>query len=127
MRDIRFRAWATKDEQMYYDVWFDHLEVFAYGEMGDESNEVIVIGDRTDNTMFQYIELMQFTGLLDKNGLTEIYEGDIIGVDGVKKGNIYENESLLQKETDLIIPSITSKDWQAIYIEAMGRGCRHSE
>jgi len=32
-------------------------------------------------------KVMQFTGLRDKNGLTQLYEGDIIGSDGLLKGN----------------------------------------
>ncbi len=70
----------------------------------------------------------QATGLKDKRkDLTELYEGDIIGVDGLLKGNQYENPNLLQEKTNLLIPPITSKDWQAAYGQAMERGCRHAE
>ena len=40
------------------------------------------------------------------------------------KGNIHENEAT---GNDIIIPSITGKDWNAAYKEAVGRGCKHAK
>lgn len=57
-RSIKFRAWWPDDKVMEYD--FEH-------DLG--------------NYLTNETELMQFTGLLDKNG-REIYEGDIVVADG---------------------------------------------
>lgn len=56
-REIRFRAWHNSTKEMYKDV---HTKSSFY--------------ELFDNSLY---ELMQFTGLHDKNG-KKIYEGDII-------------------------------------------------
>lgn len=66
------------------------------------------------------------TGLKDKNGmgLTEVYEGDIISIDGILKGSIYENN---KEPTDIIIPQLGTKAWNDAYKEAVARGYDYSE
>ena len=64
MREIKFRAWDKDNKVM--------IESAGVGTIGE------VLNGR--NEMMDNCELMQFTGLKDKNG-KEIYEGDIVELD----------------------------------------------
>ena len=88
MREIKFRAWDKKDKFMVYSPCPD-LVIFLDG--------MVCIGEpceATDNFI-----LMQFTGLLDKNG-KKIYEGDIVknefGID-----EVYFNEGEFKKKSGI--------------------------
>lgn len=114
MREIKFRFWNREMKQMQYPFESGYFELKPEGLKLDEKLFYIkTYEDRCD--------VMQFTGLLDKQGV-EIYEGDIIDnmtvvyeaptfwlakdenslhelsyKDGIHKviGNIYENPNLL--------------------------------
>ena len=67
MREIKFRAWSKLDNKMFPSVGVDDggvtiIDTMAHGLYSVKGETVI----------------MQYTGLLDKNG-KEIYEGDILG------------------------------------------------
>lgn len=66
MREIKFRAWDKVNKKMQYSgiVWGEYdFPVLSGFNYGDDINNLS--------------NLMQYTGLKDKNG-KEIYEGDII-------------------------------------------------
>lgn len=57
MREIKFRAWDS-----VANVWVENIDEMSVNRLNDHAS---------------YHHIMQFTGLLDKEGV-EIYEGDIV-------------------------------------------------
>lgn len=71
MRTIKYRAWHIGEERMY----IDPCVMLCPQELRLWRVFAISNGDQLGND--KHFEIMQFTGLLDKNG-KEIYEGDIL-------------------------------------------------
>lgn len=70
MREIKFRAWNKVNNKMiYYD------EDCSAPDM--TLNGVLISHDKQSNVSYQY-ELMQFTGLLDKNGKEIYFDSSIV-------------------------------------------------
>jgi len=121
MREILFRG-KCNETCKYKGQWIEGF----YGE--DDGKPIIV---RSTGPGFGYFcepnSIGQYTGLTDKNGLTKIFEYDIIDANGRKAGNYYENSNLLKDGTCLLVARMGTKEWSRSEQEAIKRGCKYAE
>ena len=117
MREIKFRAWLKEERKMVnVETLFIGINRLCFG---NSKTEDLFFRD------FEEVELMQYTGLKDKNS-KEIYEGDIVlikldetstwykTVVGFKKGAFIAN--LIDKEDYVYIfhHGFTGDDFEII-------------
>lgn len=120
-RIIKFRGLSRSD-----NTWaFGYLMGYCFiGKVVHNSlgrGEISDLCEVWDNTV------SQATGLTDKNGLKEVYEGDIIDTYGEIKGNIYESEEALKDPANFVIEGFGTSYWRTAEKEALGRGCKYTK
>ena len=122
MRELKFRV------PIYYGSKFSHFLYWSNkgAAIKFEPDDVLSC-DRIFLTrgVREARDSEQFTGLRDKNGLKDIYEGDIISPEGEVIANIHEGKE--RSGINLAITAMGCKSWRNTEQEAIKRGCFYAQ
>lgn len=127
MKDTKFRGKRIDNGEWVYGYYIydarDNIHYIADYRFGRYSNYF------TLRKWEVHLDTVgQYTGLKDKKkDLTDIYEGDILGENGLVKGNIHETPELLEEGTNIVIAKMGTDEWRDSEQEAIRRGCNYAQ
>ena len=110
MREIKFRAWLKYEEKMI------DVKAIDWDEEGKIFSVNYPEGKFYNGYDSDCIELMQYTGLKDKNGV-EIYEGDIVNICGFSDIDVVEYDNLY---VGYVLKSY-AKNGEVLYVEPLSK------
>ena len=127
MKEIKFRVWHKKEKQMILGGEFVDLIRNTCFNGNTTTNINPTFSDMLYESVDEDIQLMQYTGLKDKNE-KEIYEGDVVSV-FLKKPNMKDEGTPIIFENGEFSPKgFGHRDWWKIYeIEITGNIYENSE
>ena len=122
---MKYKVWHIERKEWIHDTW----SIFI-----DPDGEVWEIEERGSYDRYmsktwinEKVKVVYATGLQDKNGIHDLYEGDIIDVNGLKVGNVYETKNVHECTTNHIIAGMGTEKWKDTEHEAIKRGCFYAE
>lgn len=115
-REIKFRVWDKYEKQMYpissidYDIFSQEIRIIAVGH----KNGMCTAYNKNHNSEkcdITALELMQYTGLRDKNGKA-IWEGDIVEYENMTGKIMFFNGSFILSDLE------ETEEWELGVINA---------